>query len=183
MLEDHTHAQADPAQVALAERRDVLAEHLDAPAVGLLEPVQAADERRFSRAAAADDSDDLAALDLERHALDRRRRAEALADVDEAQHRLALRLSSRGGRTITGRALRMLRQFEINCHVSFRCIARRPSSGFAATLPREKGVIPSPSGEGGARSSPDEGQPRVPIARSGGGALACDRAHGPAFAG
>jgi hypothetical protein len=84
VLEDHAHAQADPAQIALAERRDVFAKHLDATADWLFEPVEAADKHRFSRAAAADYADDLTALDLKRHAVDCRRCAKALTHVDEA---------------------------------------------------------------------------------------------------
>ncbi len=81
MLEDHANAQADPPQIALAERGDVFAKHLDATAVWLFEPVEAANERRFSCAAAADHAHDLAALDLKRNTVDRRCGAEVLAEL------------------------------------------------------------------------------------------------------
>jgi hypothetical protein len=91
MLEDHADPSTDLAQFALAKRDDVLSEDLDAATVGLLQPIEAANERRLSSAAAADDAENFATLHFERHAVDCRERAEPLGDIHESQHRFGAR--------------------------------------------------------------------------------------------
>ena len=60
MLEDHADAPAQRLQLALAEPGDVAAFDADFSGIRLLQPVEAADQRRLAGAAAADDAEDLA---------------------------------------------------------------------------------------------------------------------------
>lgn len=99
ILEDEAHLEADAAQVALAlvgraaARVGVhhrLPADEDGAAVDGLQMVEAAKQRRFARAAAPDDRDDLAAGDAEGDAPQDAGFAKALSDVDRLKHRVSL---------------------------------------------------------------------------------------------
>ena len=80
LLEDHPHFRADGLHDA-----DVLVElgpvDHDAPGIVLLQPVEAADERRFARAGRPQDDDDLVLLDGQRDLVERLEVAEPLRDA------------------------------------------------------------------------------------------------------
>jgi hypothetical protein len=61
----------------------VLAAEADRPLVALVDAGERLDERRLARAILAEQSDDLALVDVERDRLQRQGAAEALGDVDE----------------------------------------------------------------------------------------------------
>ena len=88
LLEHHPGLAADLLDVAdVAGQLDAVDE--DAPAVVLLEAVDAADHRRLPRPGRADDDDDLLAGDVEVDVAQRLERAEELLHVDQLEHRLA----------------------------------------------------------------------------------------------
>jgi len=84
MLEHHADAAAQRLQVALAKTADLAALDEDLAGIGPLQAVEAADQRRFAGAAAADDAEDLALPQRERDAVERGRRAEAALQLDKS---------------------------------------------------------------------------------------------------
>ncbi len=86
ILEHHPHALAQLAHVALLVLQIDAVED-DAAAIDRLQHVGAPQQRRFSRAARPDETDDLAAVDLEGDAGERLEGAVALDHVGEGQHR------------------------------------------------------------------------------------------------
>ena len=95
LLEHHPRLAADLLDVAdVAGELDTVDE--DAPAVVLLESVDAADHRRLARPRRADDDDDLLAGDVEVDVAQRLERAEELLHADQLDHRLAGRGHLRG---------------------------------------------------------------------------------------
>src|SRR5450830_501308 len=69
MLKDHADAAAQGDQLRTVERSDVLAEHLQFSLRDGFETVDGPDQRRFAGAAAADDTEYLALMDLQRNIL------------------------------------------------------------------------------------------------------------------
>src|SRR5207247_10945386 len=68
-------------------RREGPAENLDAPAVGLDQIENRANERRLPGAVRSEESEDLAAIDIERHVVERLRLPEALRDAVDVNDR------------------------------------------------------------------------------------------------
>ncbi len=92
LLEDHAEAGADAANLGLvgdtpvgrhAAQRDGLARDLDDAAVGYLEHVDAAQQRRFARAGRTDEGEDFAFVGRQRNAFEHLEFAETLMDVLE----------------------------------------------------------------------------------------------------
>ena len=92
MLEDHADALAGDAQLAVAEAGDEPAVDGDLAAVGPFQQVDGADERALARAALTDNTEDLAAADLEADVVEGHGAAvadaEGLADVTDGDHAL-----------------------------------------------------------------------------------------------
>ena len=80
-----------PASVAAAtlRKRHFLAAEDDPAAVGRVEPGENFEERRLAGTVLADEADDLVRPDLDRHVVERLEPGEALAQILDAQHRLA----------------------------------------------------------------------------------------------
>ncbi len=91
VLEQHAHALEDRAARVVAEGGEILAQHLDRAAVGLLEPQDGAQQDRLAGPRAADDGDDLAAPHLEIDAVVDRLAAEARDQVAHADDGFAHR--------------------------------------------------------------------------------------------
>src|SRR4051812_39171885 len=81
MLEDHADAAAKRLEILFRKAGDAAAFDDDLAAIGALQAVEAADQGRFSGAAAPDNAEDLALLDAERNAVERWCRAEPAPDV------------------------------------------------------------------------------------------------------
>src|SRR5262249_59504804 len=100
-LEDHGDLGAEGADRAVVGG-DELALDADGARIVGLEPVDAAQDGRLSRARGADDAHHLAPGDARRNAADDVVRPEALVHVLELDHRTTLRRSSRRTRRISG---------------------------------------------------------------------------------
>ena len=113
---------------------------ISAPRVGLMDAAEDLDERRLAGAVLADERVDLAAVQLERHALQRVHGAERLAGVDQAQHRGAP-LGAPVARRRLARGSAPLSRCCPSCVPSLRltpgAAGREPAAG-AAMAPRRR---------------------------------------------
>ena len=85
VLEEHAELRADPVELEVAHRHDVLAVDEDLAAVRLEQPDQVLHQHRLPRARPADDHVDLAALDLQVDAAQHLVLAEALVQAADLQ--------------------------------------------------------------------------------------------------
>jgi hypothetical protein len=96
-LEHHPDAGAQPvalglrraAAMASAQCGDIRAVEQDLPGVGAFQQVEAAQQCALARAGGADDADDIAGRDVERHAAQHAERAEAFGQVADGEQRPA----------------------------------------------------------------------------------------------
>src|SRR5690606_14135966 len=96
MLEGAHHAP--PGDLVAGETVDGLATETDGTARRPVEAADAVEHRGLAGAVGADDGQDLAVADVERHAIDRLQAAKAHAEVADFQQRRTHGLSSRWGR-------------------------------------------------------------------------------------
>ena len=87
ILEDHLHPPAQRPQLALAEVRDVRAVEDDLAAGGLVQAQERAADGRLAASGLADEPERLAALDLERDAVDGLHVADVAVHDDPASDR------------------------------------------------------------------------------------------------
>ena len=80
------HAQRLPRGAPVADH--IVAHHADAAAAGLDEPGNNVDQRGLARAVGSEQAKELALLDVERHAIERVKGAERLADIGNTDGRL-----------------------------------------------------------------------------------------------
>ena len=93
MLEDHADTPSQRLQFLLAKPADLAAFNADFARIRSLQSVQASDQCRFARAAAADDAENLTLTHGQRHALQCRRFSEATLQIDKTHDLLAVATS------------------------------------------------------------------------------------------
>src|SRR5690606_6339802 len=86
MLEDHANAPPQRLQLALFETRRILPLYEDMTRIGPLQAVEAADQRGFACARAANDAKNFTPSNVQRHAVERRGRPKMAFHVHKAHH-------------------------------------------------------------------------------------------------